>query len=877
MIDLTPASSTSSLSSSTKRRFSPPSEEDIPYKKLHMGDSMVDILSTTHLTPRGDQNPLDEDTDMEEEEVVVKKDKGKGKMKMVYLPELPEEVWTRIFEIYYEDRTTQWQNTGILHNGLTPVLLSRDHARIALPVLYRHPYVGYKAITPFIAALGGPPRYTDLPYKDYIKHFTVRASPIIPSTEFSAFYSGRKNPDVGTSNVAPYTIHPSFDTLMGILPELSTFTLKDTLILHQADASLLFHGLRYINPKKARLEFRMWDLYDSPYGQDIIGATRGGVYNSYGSKPSILPSPDLSSHRNTHEVTGVAIQKNWRDALYNATELDLPPWWIEPSRPEAPAPIMPLGPWGAAPALLANQPINLASRLPPQTQASTQIPNILPNPPTLPAPPPAPAQHSPSITIPSNLLGDPGTQQIYRRIRQLVDSRSSDSQGPALSQTSSSATTLSTPFASTAGNQVVTDLSSAHMLVPQDHEPGDSADNPLDFTGWELSDSEDEDELSTRPSSISSPDLRLLGSSRYSYLRATSSLDTNSTAAPPRDTSRDIGPSWYRPTPSRGVPVNQASTSTSIVTRSAPSNTAMIQATVPAPQQRSQAFALSDYTGRRHSPVGQNNIAVGTRIGPGGVPLAHAPGMTWHLLAHHIRALLLELIREIWTPRLQALSVVALDPLASLTVRAPQLDFWTQINVPHIRVHLPRSINSLAVLKGAKEVARDRARRRREGEHDDVTTVVPPLGPVNNQPEGEDDHKIVGGDGSGNDLINEEVRLFEVEINSMEEMRDEVWIRFGDQLPPQLCRILAGEHDWRDVSFGHTNDTYSPPHSEYVPPDSPATSDFDSPTFSFVSLGESDDELGVEIDEGEGNENDTYDKDKADEQAKRMRERGTEM
>jgi len=40
-----------------------------------------------------------------EEEIPVspskKKDKGKSRMKE--LPELPESIWTRIFELYYED------------------------------------------------------------------------------------------------------------------------------------------------------------------------------------------------------------------------------------------------------------------------------------------------------------------------------------------------------------------------------------------------------------------------------------------------------------------------------------------------------------------------------------------------------------------------------------------------------------------------------------------------------------------------------------------------------------------------------------------------------------------------------------------------------
>jgi hypothetical protein len=40
---------------------------------------------------------LDED----EDQARMKLDKGKGKMKMT--PELPEDIWRRVFELYYDD------------------------------------------------------------------------------------------------------------------------------------------------------------------------------------------------------------------------------------------------------------------------------------------------------------------------------------------------------------------------------------------------------------------------------------------------------------------------------------------------------------------------------------------------------------------------------------------------------------------------------------------------------------------------------------------------------------------------------------------------------------------------------------------------------
>ncbi|KAK6905693.1 hypothetical protein I203_106523 [Kwoniella mangroviensis CBS 8507] len=879
MRELTPTSSTSSLSSGTKRHIT---EEDTPSKKPHTNNSMVDILETTHLNASGDyvnERTMVARDVQEENKIISKKDKGKGKMKMVYSPELPEEVWTRIFEIYYEDRTTQWQSTGVLRDGLTPVLLSRDHARIAIPVLYRHPYVGYKAITPFISALSQRPRYTELPHKDYIKHFTVRASPIIPSNEFSAFYAGRKKSDVGTSAVAPYTIHPSFDTLMRILPELSTFTLKDTLVLHQADAQLLFRGLAHLSPQKARLEFRMWDLYDSPYGQDIIGATRGGVFNSYGSKPSVLPSPDLTSPTNAHyDIGPLAYQKAWRDALYNATELDLPPWWIEPSRSDHPAPALPSGQWNVNNAgLTANQLTNWAAALPPPAQAGGQPPNVALAHPYFPAAPPLPpSQPSSSTTTQDHLLGQLQLQQ--QRLRRMLRDHPKLSHWLEPEETSDMAITsgnagVSTGGTGSSGNQTA--------VAASEGTSGLSLDDLIDTTAWEFSDSENEELGSYTFSPESRPPL----AAGHSGLRLEPSHTENPSLPSHSGSRQGIGPSWSRCTLQGGAePASANSVSNNAMAGSSSnvmSDLSLTQATVPAPRQRYRRIIGPGWTGPSDVPSAQNSAETGSRVGQISKSITQTPGVTSHELAHHMRGLLLKLIRDFWTPRLQAFSIVALDPLASLIVRAPHLDFWTQVNVPHVRVHLPRSINSLAVFKGAKEVARDRARRRREhgdlGNNNNNNEQEPD--PVLTEAGNEDVYEIVGGDGSGNELINEEVRLFEVEINSLEEMRDEVWIRYGDQLPPQLCRILAGEHDWRDISLGHMNDIYPPPYSEYISPESPATSDFDSPTFSFVSLDEEDDQRN-DVDDlemeggGEGEGNNTYDREKAEEQAKRMRARG---
>ncbi len=67
-------------------------------KRLNQGE-------TTALTPFASITSTDQAmSDVEEElEMILRKGRGKRKAKMRYLPELPEEVWTRVFELYYEE------------------------------------------------------------------------------------------------------------------------------------------------------------------------------------------------------------------------------------------------------------------------------------------------------------------------------------------------------------------------------------------------------------------------------------------------------------------------------------------------------------------------------------------------------------------------------------------------------------------------------------------------------------------------------------------------------------------------------------------------------------------------------------------------------
>lgn len=180
--------------------------------------------------------------------------------------------------------------------------------------------------------------------------------------------------------------------------------------------------------------------------------------------------------------------------------------------------------------------------------------------------------------------------------------------------------------------------------------------------------------------------------------------------------------------------------------------------------------------------------------------------------AHQMRTMLLELIQNQWSQSLEAFSFVAFDPLASLVVRAPKLDFWVNVPVEHIRVHLPRGVNSLAIFKSAKQMERDRIQARREtapdarneetgGDEEDPVLAI--LATLADGILPEDEMvQVVGGDAMGYGLVHPSNRLFEIEVNTVRDMMDDMWIQAGSQLPPQVCRILLGEQDWSEVIPG---------------------------------------------------------------------------
>jgi hypothetical protein len=293
--------------------------------------------------------------------------------------------------------------------------------------------------------------------------------------------------------------------------------------------------------------------------------------------------------------------------------------------------------------------------------------------------------------------------------------------------------------------------------------------------------------------------------------------------------------------------------------------------TVPSPRQRCSS------TNRNRGDDSDTEIA-----------LPDGPGARGFDLAHECRQLLLNLLETAWSPQLHALSFVAHDPVASLVVRDPRLAFWIRVDVPHIRVHLPRGVNSLAIFKSSKEIALERRRALRGGASENDDAAGHHLNPNTMTDHTDIEDRIVGGDGSGGDLVSDQTRLFEIEVNTLKEMAlDQEWARAGGQMPPQVCRILVGAKDreWRDVMVGERDpmtskanaNTIGPSDfgSSFVPtedqrPASPSSSLFLSPSLSFVDLD--DDEISHGYGDTDGDDlGECYDVEAAREQRRKMR------
>ncbi|KAK8865917.1 hypothetical protein IAR55_001065 [Kwoniella newhampshirensis] len=799
--------SSGGASSAHKR---PHSRDD--YEDLHVTKRpLTTPVLTSLLVSAASENIDDLGRADEDIEVTPKRDKGKGKMRVNYLPQLPDELWEKVFDFYYATCNNEWHSSGVIRNGVTPLLLSKQHARLATPILYRHPAIGYKNIKPFISSVCLPSRYTGLPKHTFIKHLTVRPSPPVPALEFSAWHSDSTHRELLgiSSDTAPYTIHTSFLDLMRLVPELRSFTLKDTLVLHEADASLLFAGLSLIKPQKARLEFRMWDLYDSPFGQDLIAASSAGLHTAHVGRPLGNTFTNRASRDPPNDR--LSAQEDWRDALHHNTELDLPTCWINNTRvhngaaaAHAPTtlPIAPPPPLMPAPQLAA--PTFTAS-------VDTYYPHLLPR----------QANAAPSYPVPTSQMT---VQHSSERAASPIRSTLSPV-GPAVNG--------------------------------GDGRPP----NAIDAIATDPSGSPIHSQ-STIADPFTSPPSVTMNRANVTHVQEPA-LSQHTAHVPqfqPLHSHATTSPTLF-------TAVESAASSHSMLASQSGRSAARSTKTICAASHKRPLHPEQKHTGRLPPDV------------PGfvddeGISMTSSRGVVSYQLAHHMRGLLSDLITNHWQPRIRAFSFVAHDPLATLIVRAPALDFWPQIAVPHIRVHLPRGLNPLTIFRGPKELSAARARRERESVAQNARAQRQARMTALRQQRRTgtadiDPDRVVGGDGFGGGLLHDTVRLFEIEINTMSEMWDDIWINHGSQLPPQLCRIPADLLSWRDLA--PDDGLLSFIHVDGSPNDSPSTSVFNSPIFSFATLDSDGEDLGEEEhdDENEWHVS-TYDREKAEEQARRL-------
>ncbi|RXK35048.1 hypothetical protein M231_07701 [Tremella mesenterica] len=769
----------------------------------------------------------------------------------------------------------EWRNTDCLQEALNPLLLSSEHYQIALPILYSHPLLSYTTISSFARSLVHPPRYITSQTKiSLVQNLTVRPSPVLHGYE-----AGRRS---NRPNLSMGAIHRQFPEILSLFSILESFTLCDALILCQCDAEVLFEALQYIAPRKVRLEFRMWDLHDSTLGQELLSFTR----------PDIAPNhPESTLERDTQFSRDYnPIRESWRDALLSRTEFELPTWWMQtnnitPAHPPAPQSVM-------------------------QNMANL---HVLP-----PLPPPLyPARLSSAGTSSgesSQRLHSgqqwhhpPARAGLGAYVNYADENEARNASGNTLSDGISERPTKSSTSSSRLPSRRESNFHRSHVQGSRTFpasplsqaSTGARNSRPLDAPNAPASDDDDsslddaeadddaddsssnssqedifEDDTYSKRGDISSrgEDISSLNLEPLDVLTNDQKERLDHLPSPDRETFRLNSSHDDLEAPALGqrgrLYRNSPATSTeSLVTfqRNATS-------TIPPPRMHHRHQPRLHESSRTHlrssllsvpvstgTPI-TNQVQVGNPNRPHGT---HVPrdgsgeeGVSSHVLAHRIRFQLHSLLRS-WCPTLGALSLVAYDPLAMLIFRAPHLDFFTTMPVPHIRVSLPPACSSLAVFKGVKEVVREK--RRREEGGDEVGSALTK------------EDKIVGGDGDGGGLLHPEIRLFEIEVNAKEEMMDEIWMRHGNQLPPQACRILAGSNDWRTVQVGGDMRSIV---SFDICPRSPSisTSQFDSPTFTFESTDDDISDVGDEMGGGE-EKSSTYDAAAALAQKERLSQR----
>lgn len=781
---------------------------------------------------------------------------------------------------------------------MSPLLIDKETHPIALAVLYRHPHLSYESLPLFARCAPLPARVQPGSKASMVRHLTIRASttkPLIPpnydpSTLTAVDYRSHDH------TLPFYTIHPGLKDVCRLFPELNSFELVDTLLLHSDDAKLLIESLRSIRPRKARLEIRQWDLRSSPIGKELAAMSRPDIHGSYSGMPA-SPLVDPERHNESRGPTLIPnfLQASWKDALLNGGEVILPTWYIEPPPPPAPqntapAPVAPptvpnlfshlamphhnagLGSRGYihidddgdddsenAIVEISSHQFHARMQQPAVGSSSIQAPIRHPNQSdsatatrwtTQPAPN-ASASIVPSADLHPEITSITSSSETSTSDSDTGINAVPRANAPTNSYGLHSTGTISaavpnfiSPFQERGNeNRVMSQGLTGEIpmtgISNESHRTA-NANTPLggDFAG----------PTALFPRNLNNAPLNATmhrSAIRHPQLARpeSSSSSSNNHANGHQSRSRPLMAGSVRHYDNPIVNNTGSSTTLAPAPRALPSTTDHrmhpIDSRWPikpqgyhsdqifrnrmdhlyATDEDMQAAVFASYSpdtisnslNRQATTTGNSSfptipiprrpmaINTGTLDGePIGIPTPSTVHALSYHLSHEMRRMLEELLSSCWCPRLEAFSFVALDPLASVIVRHPRVELWVQLPIPHIRVHLPRGVSSLAVFKGVKELARESHRRGRRagGSNDspvqqaDVETVLEQM-------------KIVAGDGEGRDLIHPSTRLFEIEVNTIAEMNDErEWIGGGDQLPSQLCRILAGTNQWRDVVIG---------------------------------------------------------------------------
>ena len=102
--------------------------------------------------------------------------------------------------------------------ALVPLLVSPEITQTALPVLYAYPLLTYDTITPFLASISAPSSFYHGPLAPLVRSLCVQATP--------------ERIDYTGGNFSTSYIHACLGDVLGMVPHLVGFTLKDTLITH---------------------------------------------------------------------------------------------------------------------------------------------------------------------------------------------------------------------------------------------------------------------------------------------------------------------------------------------------------------------------------------------------------------------------------------------------------------------------------------------------------------------------------------------------------------------------------------------------------------------------------------------------------------------